>query len=199
MFTPVWTDTKIAQPSAPGDWAPGAYDPAIRLSVLHHRSLHAQIQPHRPHFGSRYARVRADHRARFAHQQTGLAEGSPVSGRLRQRSAGHRRRPAVPWRHGRISSAHSIRKTGEELWRFQTGFGADAPAATYEIGGEQYVAIAAGGSRDGYKEAQRRSGLELQARRPAESVERTTGAADRHRHRIGAQPSRGVGVSIIGA
>ena len=27
MFTPVWTDTKIAQPSASGDWAPGAYDP----------------------------------------------------------------------------------------------------------------------------------------------------------------------------
>ena len=44
-------------------------------------------------------------------------------------------------------------KTGEELWRFQTGFGADAPAAAYEIGGEQYVAIAAGGSRDGVREA----------------------------------------------
>jgi glucose dehydrogenase len=44
-------------------------------------------------------------------------------------------------------------KNGEELWRFQTGFGADAPAATYEIDGEQYVAIAAGGSRDGLKEA----------------------------------------------
>jgi alcohol dehydrogenase (cytochrome c) len=43
--------------------------------------------------------------------------------------------------------------SGEELWRFQTGFGADAPAATYEIDGEQYVAIAAGGSRDGLKEA----------------------------------------------
>ena len=27
MFTPVWTDTKIAQPSAAGDWAPGAFDP----------------------------------------------------------------------------------------------------------------------------------------------------------------------------
>ena len=36
---------------------------------------------------------------------------------------------------------------------FQTGFGADAPAVSYEIGGEQYVAIAAGGSRDGLKEA----------------------------------------------
>jgi len=38
-------------------------------------------------------------------------------------------------------------KTGEELLRFQTGFGADAPAVTYELNGEQYVAIAAGGNR----------------------------------------------------
>jgi len=27
MFTPVWSDTNIAQPSASGDWTPGAYDP----------------------------------------------------------------------------------------------------------------------------------------------------------------------------
>ena len=35
--------------------------------------------------------------------------------------------------------------TGELLWQFQTGAGADAPAITYEIDGQQYVAIAAGG------------------------------------------------------
>ncbi|HXH12549.1 MAG TPA: PQQ-binding-like beta-propeller repeat protein [Alphaproteobacteria bacterium] len=38
-------------------------------------------------------------------------------------------------------------RTGEELWRFQTGFGADAPAITYEVDGEQYVAIATGGNQ----------------------------------------------------
>jgi len=38
-------------------------------------------------------------------------------------------------------------KTGEELWRFQTGFGADAPPAVYEIDGEEYVAIATGGNQ----------------------------------------------------
>jgi quinohemoprotein ethanol dehydrogenase len=37
-------------------------------------------------------------------------------------------------------------KAGEELWRFQTGFGADAPPVTYEVDGEQYVAIATGGN-----------------------------------------------------
>ena len=35
---------------------------------------------------------------------------------------------------------------GEPLWRFQTGTGADAPLATYEVNGEQYLALLAGGS-----------------------------------------------------
>lgn len=36
-------------------------------------------------------------------------------------------------------------KTGDLLWQWQTGAGADAPAITYEIDGTQYVAVAAGG------------------------------------------------------
>ena len=35
---------------------------------------------------------------------------------------------------------------GEELWRFQTGAGADAGVSTFEVAGEQYVAIMAGGN-----------------------------------------------------
>jgi alcohol dehydrogenase (cytochrome c) len=38
-------------------------------------------------------------------------------------------------------------KTGAELWRFQTAFGADAPPVVYEVDGEQYVAIAVGGNQ----------------------------------------------------
>jgi quinohemoprotein ethanol dehydrogenase len=38
-------------------------------------------------------------------------------------------------------------RTGEELWSFQTGFGADAPPITYEVDGEQFVAIATGGNQ----------------------------------------------------
>jgi plastocyanin len=37
-------------------------------------------------------------------------------------------------------------KTGRRVWDFQTGAGADAPVTTYEAGGEQYVALTAGGS-----------------------------------------------------
>ena len=38
-------------------------------------------------------------------------------------------------------------RNGEELWRFQTGAGANAPASTFEVDGEQYVAILSGGNR----------------------------------------------------
>ncbi len=37
--------------------------------------------------------------------------------------------------------------TGDVLWEFQTGAGADAPVSTYEVNGEQYVAILAGGNQ----------------------------------------------------
>ena len=36
-------------------------------------------------------------------------------------------------------------RSGELLWQWQTGAGADAPAVTYEVDGEQYVAVASGG------------------------------------------------------
>jgi PQQ-dependent dehydrogenase (methanol/ethanol family) len=42
--------------------------------------------------------------------------------------------------------AHDAR-TGEVLWQFQTGAGADAPVSTYEVDGEQYLAILSGGNQ----------------------------------------------------
>jgi Glucose dehydrogenase len=38
-------------------------------------------------------------------------------------------------------------ESGEVLWKFQTGAGADAPVATYEISGEQYIVILSGGNQ----------------------------------------------------
>ncbi len=37
-------------------------------------------------------------------------------------------------------------KTGDILWKFQTGFGADAPAVAYEVDGDEYIAIVTGGN-----------------------------------------------------
>jgi outer membrane protein assembly factor BamB len=37
-------------------------------------------------------------------------------------------------------------KNGEQLWTFQTRAGANGPVSTFEVDGEQYVAVLAGGS-----------------------------------------------------
>jgi quinohemoprotein ethanol dehydrogenase len=44
--------------------------------------------------------------------------------------------------------AYNVR-TGDELWKFQTGWGIGAPPMTYEVDGVQYVTVAAGGNRGG--------------------------------------------------
>jgi alcohol dehydrogenase (cytochrome c) len=38
-------------------------------------------------------------------------------------------------------------KTGDVLFKFQTGFGADAPPTVYEVDGQEYITIVAGGNR----------------------------------------------------
>jgi glucose dehydrogenase/plastocyanin len=38
-------------------------------------------------------------------------------------------------------------RTGEVLWQFQTGFGAEAPPMVYEVDGQQYIAVVAGGNQ----------------------------------------------------
>jgi quinohemoprotein ethanol dehydrogenase len=38
-------------------------------------------------------------------------------------------------------------KTGEVLFKFQTGFGADAPPIVYEVDGQEYISIVTGGNR----------------------------------------------------
>jgi len=37
-------------------------------------------------------------------------------------------------------------KTGKRVWRFQLGAGVNAPPVTYEVDGQQYIAVAAGGN-----------------------------------------------------
>ena len=47
---------------------------------------------------------------------------------------------------GVIYRSMSILENGEELWKFQTGAGANGPVSTFAVNGEQYVAVLAGGN-----------------------------------------------------
>jgi alcohol dehydrogenase (cytochrome c) len=152
MFTPFWSDSKVAQPSASGDWAPGAYDP--RSGYLYFTT---GVSTRKFNPGGRTS-VRGT-------REYGLitALDSQTNRLVWQKEVPY----LAGFGSGVLATAGGLlfhggtdgyfrafdSRTGEELWRFQTGFGADAPAATYEVDGEQYVAIAAGGSRDGLREA----------------------------------------------
>jgi alcohol dehydrogenase (cytochrome c) len=127
MYTPVWSDSKIAQPSASADWAPGAYDPRSGI-LFSPRHVDTEVQHHRPRVGSgtrEYGLITALDRAPISR----CGRKKSRTWRIRERRAGYGGRAAVPrrqrWILPRVDS-----KTGEEPWRFQTGFGADAPAAT---------------------------------------------------------------------
>jgi quinohemoprotein ethanol dehydrogenase len=149
MYAAFWSDTKVAQPSASGDWAPGAYDPqagvlffTTGVSVRRFVSSGGRTAvPGTREYGLVTALDAKTNKQVWQKEVPYLAGfGSGVLATAGQ----------LLFHGGSDGFFRAFdSKTGTELWRFQTGFGADSPAATYEIDGEQYVAIAAGGSRDG--------------------------------------------------
>ena len=44
------------------------------------------------------------------------------------------------------ATSEPITLTGKKLWEFQTGAGANAACALYELGGKLHVAVASGGN-----------------------------------------------------
>ena len=83
----------------------------------------------------------------------GVSRQRAVAHRGRERvDAGQRRERAVradlegvpAYGEGNVDASDA--KTGRRLWQFQTGAGVNAPPITYEVGGEQFVAVASGGN-----------------------------------------------------
>ena len=166
MFTPFWNTGNIAQPSAAGDWAPGAYDPVsgylyftTGISTRVFRAGTEEV------VNGRRVSLNSGRYGPIGTRQSGRI--TAVDSRT-NRAVWHKELPYLAgFGSGVLATAGGLlfhggadgffrafaSKTGEELWRFQTGFGADAPASTYEIDGEQYVAIASGGNREGANEA----------------------------------------------
>lgn len=134
MFTPSWSDKKIAQPAAAGDWAPGAYDPQsgylfFTTGVATRKFFPGRIRV----LGSReYGLITAiDSRTNKKVWQKELPYMAGFGSGALATAGGLLFHGGTDGYFRAFDS-----QTGEELWRFQTGFGADAPAATYEIDGE---------------------------------------------------------------
>jgi quinohemoprotein ethanol dehydrogenase len=166
MFTPFWNTGNIAQPSAAADWAPGAYDPrtgrlffTVGVSTRVFRAGTEEV------VDGRRISSNAGRYGPIGTREYGLM--TALDSRMNKRVWQVELPYLAGFGSGVLATAGDVlfhggsdgyfrafdSRTGAELWRFQTGFGADAPAVAYEIAGEQYVAIAVGGSRDGLNEA----------------------------------------------
>jgi glucose dehydrogenase/plastocyanin len=161
IFETFWEEPVLIQPSGIGgtNWAPMSYNPetgsfyvpgTIRTSAF-------------ARYDTKYALGK-----RFDGGTQAAPIGSPMSGTFTAIGGNTNK---IVWQHktpyrigqggGSTTTAGGLvfrgdpdgsvlavdAKTGQELWRFQTGFGADAPPAVYEVNGEEYVAIATGGNQ----------------------------------------------------
>jgi len=160
IFEPFWEAPVLIQPSGDGgtNWSPVPYSPdtgyfyvsgTVRTSAYVRSGKREFVQ------GKSYGR---------GSQVTPV--GSPMSGTFTaidsttNKIVWHHKTPYLLGGGATVTAGELVfrgepdgnflaldAKTGQELWRFQTGFGADAPPVVYEVDGEQYVAIATGGNR----------------------------------------------------
>ncbi|MBV8133123.1 MAG: PQQ-binding-like beta-propeller repeat protein [Alphaproteobacteria bacterium] len=160
IFEPFWDEPVALQPSGQGgtNWSPMPYSAdtgyfyvpgSIRTSVFErfprqyrrghiYTSGSQEAAEHTPLRGTFTAIDSRTNQIAWQHQmpyRMGGGSGSSVtaSGLL------FRGEP-----DGNFVAVDAV--TGRVLWKFQTGFGPDAPPIVYEVDGEQYVAIATGGN-----------------------------------------------------
>ena len=161
IYTPFWESPVLIQPSGIGgiNWSPMPYSPdtgyfyvpgTVRTSAF-------------TRYGSQYTNG-----LRYTGGRQAAPIGSTMSGTFTAIDA---KTNKIAWQHktpyrvggggGSTVTAGGLvlrgepdgnflaldAKTGQELFRFQTGFGADAPPVVYEVDGEQFITIAAGGNQ----------------------------------------------------
>ena len=160
IFEPFWDEPVGLQPSGQGgtNWSPMPYSPdtgyfyvpgSIRTSVFErfprqyrrgrvYTSGSQEAAVHTPLAGTFTAIDSNNNKIAWQHKmpyRMGGGSGSSVT-------AGGLLFRGEP--DGDFVAVDAV--TGKILWKFQTGFGADAPPIVYEVDGEQYVAIVTGGN-----------------------------------------------------
>ena len=158
MFT---TPTKAGVDMLPGanggaEWSPPAYSPQTRGCISWHESAHAlhdqtaATVPGLIRLGSAFTNV----------TKNGIQDGPFVALDMETGKIAWQYQAPQPLIGGALATAGNLvfmgegngwfdafnAKTGEKLWRFNLGAGVNAPPITYQVGGEQYVAVAAGGN-----------------------------------------------------
>jgi quinohemoprotein ethanol dehydrogenase len=153
-----WDVPKL-MPASSGNWSPTSYHvPTGYVFVMGGQALTARAT----HF------VEYERGKRYSSSASVTPPDSPIKNTL---TALDSRTNKIVWQHtrdgdrsyGAVSTGGGLvfvgqidgnlvgldARTGDELWKFQTGWGISAPPITYAVNGVQYVAVASGGNRGG--------------------------------------------------
>jgi len=166
IFTPYWDKAIVVAPGTQGGnaWAPSTFSPKTRLVYIPGAVINSSHSLRR--------QVWNDETRAFETLGNGAGfyrpSGQPRSGTL---TAMNPATNTIVWQKrtpfpigtgsGLLSTAGGLLFHGESdgnlaaydiangnvVWTFQTGAGADAPVSTFQVDGEQYVAILAGGNQ----------------------------------------------------
>jgi quinohemoprotein ethanol dehydrogenase len=161
IYTPFWESPVLIQPSGNGgtNWSPMPYSPDTGYFYV-------------PGTVRSSAYVRNGSKYTNGRRYTGGGQTAPIGSMLSGTfTAIDAKTNKIAWQHktpyriggggGSTVTAGGLvlrgepdgnflaldAKTGQELLRFQTGFGADAPPVVYEVDGEEFIAIATGGNQ----------------------------------------------------
>jgi PQQ-dependent dehydrogenase (methanol/ethanol family) len=165
MFGGYWTEPVVMAPGTLGgsSWAPMTFSPQTNLIYVPGTIINSAYTLRRQAWDEANQRFKPLDEGRGFYRP----EGTPRAGTLTAidpatNNIVWQKRTKYPWGTGSglLSTAAGLLfhgesdgnmaaydiANGELLWKFQTGSGADAPVATYEVNGEQYIALLAGGS-----------------------------------------------------
>jgi glucose dehydrogenase len=160
MFAPPTPSGVVIAPGVAGgsNWSPASVDPENGLAFV--AAMHIPTRYHSAQLPA------ADGKPAVTYYTFEPAKGVPNWGTL---SAIDLKTGALRWQQktdepligGTLATAGGLvftgegngdfsafdSKTGMRLWQFHCGAGVNAPPITYEVGGRQYIAVAAGGSQ----------------------------------------------------
>jgi quinohemoprotein ethanol dehydrogenase len=158
MFDPFW-DIPVVMPGSIGNWSPSSFSPLNGFTyVMGQNGLSGRaMRPEAYERGKRYTAGANVTPPDWPTTNTVTAMDSRTNTIVWQKELPGARS------YGAVSTAGNLvfvgqadgnlvaydSTTGQELWKFQTGWGISAPPMSYEVDGVQYVAVASGGNRGG--------------------------------------------------